>query len=319
MATTNSSVIGNREDLKQLATIIAAENYPLKSLMPKEPVHNKRPVVLLDELASPSATGHIEGNKTDTGVDKFPSLGEYTGQAQRLVREWAVTKEQESEKSAVPVDAASASEKALRELGRDCELVIAGDQDKTADVPGTTAGVTAGLGALINNTAPTGLTSGFETPTASIYSGTKADFDEEAFNALLISMFGIGGDVKSWYGVFGTTLRSQIVKEFTRNAGTSSKVDYNLEGIGTIPWSVEEYDSYVGNVKIMNGNPACMPSSDRGYILDPQYVSVGEVYGEGSEEYEGRGAGRLGAVDVRFTTLTRGPKGLAKIEFSDEA
>lgn len=318
MATTDTSVIGNREDLKQLATIIAAENFPVKSLMPTEPVHNKRPQVLLDTLAAVSTTGHIEGNTTDTGVDKFPSLGEYQGQAMRLVREWAVTKEQESEKSAVPVTAESASEKALRELGRDCEAVLCGDQDNTADVPGTTAGVTAGLGAIINNTAPTGLTAGFETPAASIYSGLKASFDEEAFNALLVSMFNLGGDVKSWYGVFGTQLRSDIVSTFTRNAGTSSKVDYNLEGIGTIPWSVEEYDSYVGNVKLMNGNPDCMPSVDRGYIIDPAYVSIGEVYGEGSEEYEGRGAGRKGACDVRFTTLTRGPKGLAKIAPSDE-
>lgn len=319
MASTQSNVIGNREDLKQLATVIAAENFPLKSLMPTEPVHNKRPQVLLDSLADPSTTGHIEGNTTDSGADKFPSLGEYQGQAMRLVREWAVTKEQMSEKSAVPVTAESASEKALRELGRDCESVLAGDQDITPDVPGTTGGVTAGLGALINNTTPTGLTAGFETPAESIYSGLKANFDEEAFNDLLVSMFNQSGDVKSWYGVFGTTLRSLIVKEFTRNAGTSSKVDYNLDGIGTVPWSVEEYDSYVGNVKIMNGNPTAMPSTDRGYIIDPNYVSVGEVYGEGSEEYEGRGEGRLGACDVRFTTLTRGPKGLAKIQFSDEA
>lgn len=302
-----------------MATIIAAENYPLRSLMPTEPVHNKRPQVLLDTLADPSVTGHIEGNTTDGGADQFPGVGEYQGQAMRLVRKWEVTKEQQSEKSAVPVTAESASEKALRELGRDVEKVIAGDQDITTDIPGSTAGVTAGLGALINDSTPIGLTAGFETDETSIFADVKANFDEEAFNALLISMFNESGDVKSWYGVFGTTLRSLIVQEFTRNAGTSSKVDYNLEGIGTIPWSVEEYDSYVGNVKIVNGNPACMPSTDRGYIIDPEYVSVGEIYGEGSEEYEGRGAGRKGACDVRFTTLTRGPKGLAKIAFSDEA
>jgi len=318
MATTNSSVIGNWEDLKRLATIIAAENYPMKSLLPREPISNKRPQVLLDSLDSPSSTGHTEGDTTDQGADQFDGLGEYQGQAVRLVRKWKVTKEQMAQNSAVPVTAEAASEKALRNLGRDCETVLAGDQDNTADVPGTSEGATAGLGAIINNTAPTGLTAGFETPATSIYSGTEADFDEEAFNDLLVSMFNEGGDVKSWYGVFGTALRSTIVKEFTRNAGTSSKVDYNLDGIGTVPWSVEEYDSYVGNVKLMNGNPACMPSAKRGYIIDPQYVSVGEVYGEGSEEYEGRGAGRLGAVDVYFTTLTRGPKGLAKIKFSDE-
>jgi len=318
MAYTDTNVTGNREDLKQLATVIAATQAPVCGLLPTRQVSNKRPVVLMDSLAAPVATGHIEGTATDTGVDKFAAVGEYTGQAQRLVREWQVTKEQEAHNSAVVADKAGASEKALKELMRDKETVVCGDQGKTADVPGAAAGVTAGLGD-ITDSANTDFAAAYRTPAASIYGGTKADFDDAAFNAVLASMFGQGGEFLDLHLVAGTGLRSHIVEQFTRTAGAASQIDYNMNGTAVIPYTVEMYDSDFGTVKIINGNPACMPSVDRGYVIDPRYLEWGELYGEGSEEYEGRGVGSKGACDLYGTTLSQGPNGLGKIKFSDEA
>ena len=318
MAYTSTTVTGNREDLKQLATVIAATSAPVCGLLPTRKITNKRPVVLMDALAAPSVVGHIEGNSTNTGVDKFSGVGEYTGQAQRLVREWKVTKEQQAHDSAVIADVSNASEKALKELMRDKETVVCGDQGKTSDIPGATAGVTAGLG-NITDSANTDFAAAYRTPAASIYSGTKANFDDAAFNAVLASMFGQGGEFMDLHLVAGTGLRSHIVEQFTRTAGSASQVDYNMNGTAVIPYTVEMYDSDFGQVKIINGNPACMPSVDRGYVIDPRYLEWGEIFGEGSEEYPTDGSGRVGACDLYGTTLSQGPNGLGKIKFSDEA
>lgn len=307
----------NREDLKQLATVIAATQAPICGLLPTRKITNKRPRVLMDRLHAPQTAGHIEGNDTATGVDKFDEVGEYEGQAQRMVREWKVTREQEAHSSAVVADKAGASEKALAELMRDKELTVCGDQAKTADVPGTTGGVTEGLGNIIDS-ANAEFGANYRTPAASIYSGLKASFDDAAFNAVLASMFGQGGEFLDLHLVAGTGLRSHIVEQFTRTAGSASQVDYNMNGTAVIPYTVEMYDSDFGQVKIINGNPACMPSVDRGYVIDPRYIEWGEIWGEGSEEYEDRGSGPVGACDLYGTLLSTGPNGLGKIEFSDE-
>ncbi|MCK5317803.1 MAG: hypothetical protein KAJ55_07800, partial [Anaerolineales bacterium] len=76
MALTNTSVVGNREDLKELATIITAENYPVSRLIMTEPIHDKRPRTLFDDLAAPKNNGHIEGNTTDAGANQFGDVAE---------------------------------------------------------------------------------------------------------------------------------------------------------------------------------------------------------------------------------------------------
>lgn len=318
MAFTQTSVSSNREDLKDLATIIEAENHPISRLLSVEPIYDKRPRTIFDDLQAPSAAGHIEGNTTDTGVDRFANAAEFTGQAMRSVEEWAVTKEQQAHRSAIPANKESASEKALRVLLQNKELILSGDQDKTADVPGTTAGITHGLGALISNTAATDVPAAYVTPAASIYSGLNANFTEEAFNTVLASIFTGTGELVDFNLVVGTALRTKIVQDFTRAAGAASKVDYNMNGTGEIPYTVEMFHSDFGQVKIHNGNPLCMPSIDRGYILDASTLSWGEIYGPGSEEYEGRGAGYKGACDFYGALLTRGLKNQGKIQFSDE-
>ena len=86
---------------------------------------------------------------------------------------------------------------------RDKETVVCGDQGKTADVPGATAGVTAGLGD-ITDSANTYFAAAYRTPADSIYGGTKADFDDAEFNAVLASMFGQGGEFLDLHLVAGT-------------------------------------------------------------------------------------------------------------------
>lgn len=318
-----SSTSSNREDLKQTAMLHAATQAPLFGLLPTRKITNKNPRVLMDKLATPSAAGHVEGTSTDTGVDQFTEVGDYVGQAQRWVQEWSVTREQQAHSSAVEVDKENAKEKTLKQLLRNVEYTLYGDQGKTADVPGSTAGVTAGLGD-ITDPANTDFAAAYRTNSAAVYGGTVANYDDAALNAQLASMFGEGGEYMDLHLLAFSGLRSNIVENMTRTAGAASQVDYNMNGTAVIPYNVEMYDSDFGQVKIINANPQLAVAADtttlyRGYIIDPAYLEFGEIWGMGSEEYEDRGAGPIGACDCYGTLLSQGPNRLGKIKCSDES
>ncbi len=313
----------NREDLKQTALLHAATQAPLVGLLPTRNITNKRPRVLMDTLAAPSAAGHIEQNSTDNGGDQFTAVGDYEGQAQRWTQEWSVTREQMAHSSAVSVDKENAKEKALKQLIRNKEYTFYGDQDKTADVAGTTAGVTEGLG-NITDPANTNFAAAYRTKAASVYGGTIANYDDAALNAQLASMFGEGGEYLDLHLLAFSGLRTNIVTNMTRTAGTASQVDYNMNGTAIIPYNVEMYDSDFGQVKIINANPQLAVAADtttkyRGYLIDPAYLEFGQIWGEGSEEYEDRGAGPVGACDCYGSLLSQGPNRLGAIKCSDES
>jgi hypothetical protein len=316
---TYSSTVGNRESLKQDAELLAADITPVTGLLSHKAEKNKRPRTLMDKLKSVSTAGHIEGVNTNGGRDAFSQVREFEGQAQRITNPYSVSKEQEQEDSAVVSNMINAAQKSMIELAIDKEAVICGDQDKTADVPGTTAGVTHGLGALINATAATGVDALYVTPAASIYSGTKAAFNDQALGAQIASMWSQSTMIQDLFLIAGADLREHIVQEFTRTAGAASQIDYNVNGTTTIPWMVELIDSQFGQIKMKNGNPNALPSADRGYLIVPDLLYVSEYQGLESENYPFLGGDYTGSVDTRFALMTTGPNGLGKIKFSDEA
>jgi hypothetical protein len=319
MGQTYSSTVGNRESLKQTAELLAADITPVTGLLMHKSTNNKRPRTLMDKLKTVENTPHIEGADTNTGRDAFSQVREFEGQAQRTVVEYAVSKEQEQEDSAVISNMIKAADKSAIECAIDKEYVICGDQDKTPDVPGTTGGATHGLGALINNTAATGVDALYVTPAASIYSGLKADYDDAAMGAQIASMWTQDTTMQDLWLVAGPGLREHIVQEFTRTAGAASQVDYNVNGTTTIPWMVEIIDSQFGQIKMKSANPNCLPSTDRGYFINPSLLYIAEYQGIESENYPFLGGSYKGAVDTRYALMTTGPNGLGKVACSDEA
>ena len=319
MAQTYSSTVGNRESLKQTAELLAADITPVTGLLMHKATNNKRPRTLMDKLKTVENTPHVEGADTNTGRDAFAQVREFEGQAQRTVVEYAVSKEQEQEDSAVISNMIKAADKSAIECAIDKEFVICGDQDKTPDVPGTTGGATHGLGALINNTPATGVDALYVTPLASIYGGTKALYNDVQMGAQIASMWGQDTTMQDLWLVAGPGLREHIVETFTRTAGAASQVDYNVNGTTTIPWMVEIIDSQFGQIKMKSANPNCMPSTDRGYFINPSLLYVAEYQGIESENYPFLGGSYKGAVDTRYALMTTGPNGLGKVAFSDES
>ena len=137
---------------------------------------------------------------------------------------------------------------------------------------------------------------------------------------VIASMWQQSTMIQDLWLIAGAGLREHIVANFTRTAGAASQIDYNVSGGGsTIPWMVELIDSQFGQVKMKNGNPNAMPSTDRGYFINPELLYVAEIQGLESENYPFLGGSYTGAVDTRFALMTTGPNGLGAVKFSDEA
>ena len=72
-------------------------------------------------------------------------------------------------------------------------------------------------------------------------------------------------------------------------------------------------------VKIVNGNPACMPTQGGsgyvGYVLNPKYLGFASLIPMGSTRLENQGGGERGYVDVTGTLVCRHPGAHGKIVF----
>ena len=78
------------------------------------------------------------------------------------------------------------------------------------------------------------------------------------------------------------------------------------------------YDSDFGLVKIVNGNPSCMPtaSTNVGYVLNPKYLAFNTLIPMGATRLENQGGGERGYIDVAGTLVVKHPQAHGKIAYS---
>ena len=120
-------------------------------------------------------------------------------------------------------------------------------------------------------------------------------------------------------GVFiaGITLRKRVA-EFTRTDNNASETVYNVMQDATekrVTLSVQVFDSDFGMLSIINGNPKCMPSATRGYVLNPSYLGWSSLIGFGSTKLENQGGGDRGFCDMVGTLECKHPKAHGKIAY----
>jgi hypothetical protein len=133
---------------------------------------------------------------------------------------------------------------------------------------------------------------------ASIHS--SGTLTESAFNTLISSIFAQTGTVDKLSLVAGTVLR-RTVSGFARSDNNSSENVYHVNQMATdkeITLAVNTYDSDFGIITVINGNPACMPTTSRGYIINPDYIGVAELMSLGSTRVPDQGGGQRGFVDA---------------------
>jgi hypothetical protein len=84
-----------------------------------------------------------------------------------------------------------------------------------------------------------------------------------------------------------------------------------------ITLSVSLVDTDFGIIKIVNGNPSCMPtgSTNFGYILDPKYLAWASLIPMGSTRLENQGGGERGFCDMTGTLICRSPLAHGKVAY----
>ena len=313
-STTNpGSAVSNREDLTDVLTILAPEETPITSLAKKSKATATYNEWTVDSLAAPVTAGVREGQDISTFVDKFSGRARLGNYIQLFQKNYMVSQLQDAVESVGPAKIAEAETKAIREMKRDIEAVVAGTQDRAVEDGSATAYASRGLGNWLASAGPADVPADYRTPAASIHAA--GTLTESAFNGLVASIFSKTGTVDALTLVAGTTLR-RTISGFARSDGNSSENVFHVNQMATdkeITLSVNTYDSDFGIITIINGNPACMPSATTGYLINPDYVGIAELMSIGSTRLPNQGGGERGFIDAALTLQVHSPLAHGKI------
>jgi hypothetical protein len=312
------SAVSNREDLSNELSILAPEETPILSLCGKGKASATYTEWTVDSLAAPATTGISEGSDVTSFSDKFADRARLGNYIQLMRRDYIVSNLQQAVTSVGPANVAQAEAKSMREIKRDIEATIASDNEMTVENgAGTPYGMRC-LGKWIQSSAQATnpVPAAYRTPSGSIIASTLS---ESSFNTMIGSIFAKNGEMNSLTLVANVALR-QVVSNFTRATPASAGVTYHVNQDATskqITLSVNLYDSDFGLVKIVNGNPSCMPTSSTnvGYVLNPKYLGFNTLIPMGATRLENQGGGERGFIDVAGTLCVKHPQAHGKIAY----
>jgi len=312
------SAVSNREDLSNELSILAPEETPILSLCGKGKASATYTEWTVDSLAAPATTGISEGSDVTSFSDKFADRARLGNYIQLMRRDYIVSNLQQAVTSVGPANVAQAEAKSMREIKRDIEATIASDNEMTVENGAGTPYGMRGLGKWIQSSAQATnpVPTAYRTPSGSIIASTLS---ESSFNTMIGSIFAKNGEMNSLTLVANVALR-QLISNFTRAQPSSAGVTYHVNQDATskqITLSVNLYDSDFGLVKIVNGNPSCMPtgSTNVGYVLNPKYLGFNTLIPMGATRLENQGGGERGFIDVAGTLCVKHPQAHGKIAY----
>ncbi len=315
--TTNpGSAVSNREDLSSALTILAPEETPVLSMLPKTRAAATYHEWTVDSLAAPSTDGTEEGADVTAFEDKFAARARLGNYVQKFRKSFMVSDLQDAVESVGPAKFAQAEAKAVREIKRDIEATLCSSNDRQAQTGGGVPYKMRGFGDWIDSAGPADVPAAYRTASDSIY--TSNAFSETILNQIITSIYRVSGTTQSLTLVADTALRRKI-SDFARLSGSNDytvrKVNYNGND-ATISLMVDLYKSDHGTVSIVNMNPDCAPDTtnkDTGYFINPEYAAVAELISLGSRELPDLGGGKRGLVDWTGTLVCKHPGAFGKI------
>ena len=321
--TGTGSAVSNREDLSNELSLLAPEETPILSLCSKGKANATFSEWTVDSLASPVTTGISEGSDVTSFSDKFADRARLGNYVQLMRRDYLVSNLQQAVTSVGPANVAQAEAKSMREIKRDIEATIASSNEMTVENGAGTPYGMRGLGKWIQDSAQATnpVPAAYRTPELSIIESgnTSTTVTESTFNTLIGSIFSKNGEMNSLTLVANTALRT-LISGFSRTlAASNGTYTVNQDATSkTITLSVNMYDSDFGMVKILNGNPSCMPTAltKVGYVLNPKYLGFNTLIPMGATRLENQGGGERGFVDVAGTLCVKHPQAHGKIAYT---
>ena len=316
------SAVSNREDLSNELAILAPEETPILSLASKGKASATYTEWTVDSLSAPVTTGVSEGSDVTSFSDKFADRARLGNYIQLMRRDYLVSNLQQAVTSVGPANIAQAEAKSMRELKRDIEATIASNKEMAVENGAGTPYGMRGLGKWIDSAAQTvnPVPTAYRTSTNSILTAAPS---ESTFNGMLGSIFAANGEMNSLTLVADVALR-RVISGFARANPSSAGATYHVNQDATskqITLAVNLYDSDFGIVKIVNGNPSCMPAVNAstggvGYVINPKYLSFNTLIPMGATRLENQGGGERGYIDVAGTLCVKHPQAHGKIAYN---
>lgn len=309
------SAVGNREDLSSMLTMLEPEQTPIMSLCAKSKASGVLHEWVIDGLDAPSADGINETSDVASFSNKFANRGRLGNYTQIFRKDFLVSDLQNAVSSVGPADIAQAKAKALREIKRDMEFAIASNNDRQAE-DGVNPYKLRGLGDWLDSAGPSDVPAAYRTPSGSIKTSTLT---EATLNDLLGSIFAETGEMGNLTMVANVALR-KVIANFTRAEGTTTATAYHVNEDATsrrITLSVSLFDTDFGTIRLVNGNPACMPTATTniGYVIDPKYLGIANLLPLESVMLENQGAGERGFVKTAATLVCKSPQAHGKVAY----
>jgi len=312
---------GNREDLRDVLTILEPEGTPVTSMMRKGPAPQATLCeVLADNLRAARTTGTPEGLDVNSFSNKASNRARFGNYIHIVEDSYAVTDVEMKVAVAGTSDLyGEAKAKCIREIKRDMEAIVCGDQEMVQG-NGTTGWVTRGLFKWIQATAQATqpVPANFLTPSGNI-TALAAAITEAQFNGILQSMFGIYGQRETYQVPAGTEF-IETVDNFTRVQPSSTNQRYTVTEDANrrqITLNVRVFDSSFGICHLMPTMFNKIDSSGVGDVnaalfLNMELCELQFMEALHSVDLPDYGGGPRGYAKAIFSTGVRNPRGLGK-------
>lgn len=253
---------GNREDLRNILTILEPEDAPFTSMAKKGPGPAATFVeVLADTLRKPRNSGTREGKDAGKGGNKAKNRKRFGTYVHRVMDEYGVTDVQEAISKAGGVAAVSdefgnSKAKCVREVKRDIEAILCGGQEHQggSEDEMRTRGAFTWLSTTAQATNP--VDANFLTKAASVLSGVGTGsplFTEAQFNGVLKSLKTVYGGKREYDMIAGNTV-VETVDNFTRVQPNSTNARYQVHEMADeheITLMVQVFESSFGRCNVI--------------------------------------------------------------------
>lgn len=317
---------GKREDLADYITLVDAKDTPVTSMIPKG---NKPGNTLLqfqaDNMPTAVSTGSIDG----VDVSSYENLNEgravltnYVQVFQRAIRVSPLAVDV-SIVAGLRDELAGMVAKGIKTLKRDMELTICSDNAAQVDTgPGGVPYLTKALGVWIANAAGTvaPIPTAYLTPSTSINTTATASFAETDAQAVLTSIYGQTGQMKTYDTVVGPTLKrafSNLLYTATASGTNAYAAIRTLQRDAfsdTISSSVDLFEGDFGSLRL---HPTLFNANAfRGYVLDMDLLELRYTNLPQVTELPDAGGGPARLIKAVAGLVCKNPLGLGKFSAS---
>lgn len=256
---------GNREDLRNVLTILEPEDTPFTSSVKKGPSPKATFVeVLADTLRTPRKSGTKEGADASKGGNKALKRARFGTYVHRVFDTFGVTDVQQivSQRggtAAVDDEYGSAKAKCVREVKRDIEAICLGDQEHQggSDTDMKTRGFFNWVKATAQTSNP--VPADFRPAAAQVKTGvgtTVPLFTEDALNAVCKALKKVYGGKRTFQMIAGDDV-VETVDKFTRVNENTTNTRYRVTEMSTnheITLMVQVFESSFARLEIIPGD-----------------------------------------------------------------